>query len=177
MARSNKRITKPAIKASKAPKLGYGQTSKNYSTLRRMTKADFDESLASINEKKIFVIDSLKEFKQLLGLRANQTAFTSEPTDYPATYLVVNGVITPVKNMTFGEYSELRELEEKIYAFISKMRTWNPESVRLNNYRRKFLKLATKLNILNSDGETVKYVCSELDLDFSHSYNFGDLIC
>lgn len=162
---------------TKTTKLGYGQTSKNYSTLRRMTKANFDESINSTYEKKVFIIDNLKEFKQLLDLRVNQTAFTPEPTDYPATYLVVNGVVAPVKNITQAEYEQVRDLEEKIYVFINKMKTWNSESVRLNNYRRKFLKLAAKLNILNNDGETVKYVCSELDLDFSHSYNFGDLGC
>jgi len=44
MARSNRKKTKPAVKSKGATsKLGYGQCSKNYSTLKNKEKAEQQE--------------------------------------------------------------------------------------------------------------------------------------
>ena len=46
MARSNKKKTKPTVKSNKktkSAKLGWGQTSRNINTLRKLEKANQDE--------------------------------------------------------------------------------------------------------------------------------------
>ena len=45
MARSNKKLTKPKVssKVKKIPKIGWGQSNKNISTLKKLEKIKFDE--------------------------------------------------------------------------------------------------------------------------------------
>jgi len=81
-----------------------------------------------------------------------------------------------MKNLTLREYNKLKDIQIKAYKFAQSRKNWNDESVRLDKYRAKFQKLAEELGILSHDGETVKYISTEANVDYSHSYNFGDVI-
>ncbi len=59
MARAKRSKTKPAIKSSaqKVPKIGWGQSSRNVTTLRNIEKAKFGEAEVSISTEGAIRID------------------------------------------------------------------------------------------------------------------------
>jgi|688.fasta_scaffold2020542_2 hypothetical protein len=81
-----------------------------------------------------------------------------------------------MKDLTIKQYNELKKIQIKAYLCINRMKEWNPESKMLNNYRRQFYDLAEQLGVLGNDGETLRYTCKALNLDYSYGYNFGDVL-
>jgi hypothetical protein len=81
-----------------------------------------------------------------------------------------------MKDLTIKQYNQLLKLENKGKDCRNRMKEWNPESKMLANYRRQFYNLAEQLGVLGNDGETLRYTCNELNYNFSHGYNFGDIL-
>jgi hypothetical protein len=81
-----------------------------------------------------------------------------------------------MKDLTIKQYNQLLKIEIKSKLCSIRMKKWNPESKMLANYRRQFYNLAEQLGVLGNDGETLRYTCNKLNYDFSHGYNFGDIL-
>ena len=81
-----------------------------------------------------------------------------------------------MKDLTIKQYNQLSKIENKGKNCYNRMKEWNPESKMLANYRRQFYNLAEQLGVLGNDGETLRYTCNELNYDFNHGYNFGDVL-
>lgn len=81
-----------------------------------------------------------------------------------------------MKDLTIKQYNQLQKVEKQSKNYVNRMKEWDPFSIRLSNYRRQFYNLAEQLGIFDNDGETIKYTCSALNLDFSYGYNFGDVL-
>jgi hypothetical protein len=81
-----------------------------------------------------------------------------------------------IKDLTKKEYNKLNKIEIKAYLCVNSMKVWNPECIMFSNYRRQFYNLAEQLGVLGNDGETLRYTCNELNYNFSHGYNFGDVL-
>jgi hypothetical protein len=79
-----------------------------------------------------------------------------------------------IKVLTRKEYKRLRIIESAAHRYACSLKN-HSESTKLNQYRILWKQIAEELDILQPNGEEVKYR-TDMGEDYSYGYNFGDVL-